>query len=95
VKVANEAGDVAGASQQKAVYWLGDAMARFGGGFLLHALHDKISGYTFMFIGGVVSLLGNISLFMILTLGVDGGFMPLVASGFLGLGIGLTIASQA
>lgn len=95
VRLAAEAGDIGGISRQKAVYWLTDALGRFGGGFLGYAVADHINGYLFLVFGAICSIIGNIVLFMILGLDIDGGFFVLTAAFFLGLGVGLTWVSQA
>lgn len=70
------------------LFWLTDALGRFVGGVLAYFLVEKVNGYMFLLAYSICSLIGNIGIFVIVGLDIDGGFFLLVPAFFQGLGVG-------
>jgi len=88
VKLAAEAQAIGAIQIADSVFWLSDALGRFGGGVLAYFLVEKVNGYIFALIWACCSLVGNCIVFGIIGLDIDSGFLIVLLSLFQGLGIG-------
>lgn len=71
-----------------ATFWLTDVLGRFVGGVLAYFLVEKVNGYVFLLAWAGCSLIGNIGIFTIVGLDLDGGFFLLIPAFFQGFGVG-------
>lgn len=88
VRLSAEAGAIGSIDLSGDIFWLCDALGRFGGGVIAYLVVKSVNGYMFLLIFSILALIGNIGVFCIVGLDVDGGFMVILAAAFIGLGVG-------
>lgn len=88
VALAAEAGAIGAIDLAGDVFWLTDALGRFGGGTLAYFLVEKVNGYIFAICWAACSLIGNICIFFIVGLDIDSAALIVIAAFWQGFGIG-------
>ncbi len=88
VKFAAEADAIGAIEVAEDVFWLADAIGRFGGGVLAYFTVKSINAYIFALGWAGCSLIGNLIVFAIIIVDIDSGILVVLLSFFQGLGIG-------
>jgi hypothetical protein len=88
VALAAEAGAIGAIDLSGDVFWLTDALGRFGGGLLVYFLVGKVNAYIFALVWACCSLVGNICIFFIVGLDIDSSALIVIAAFWQGFGIG-------
>ena len=87
-KLAFEAAAAGSIGLGESVFWLGDILGRFALGVAAYFLQKSVNGYIFLIISAVCSLIGNIALFAILIIDIDGALILLIPAFLIGIGVG-------
>ena len=88
VRLAFEAGAIGSIDFAGDMFWLFDALARFGGGCLAYFVYEKVNGYFFMMIYAITNIIGCLFIFIIIVVDLDGAFFTVIPAVVMGLAVG-------